>query len=238
MLFFTVPLAIIAASALIWLILFPFIPRMDTEILVGPILFLIAFGLGAFFTTWQYLPNDHIHVLSREGEVFGIKREDPYFMAEWTTWDKLTINTRSRVSFFEVPEQKPGQPVVSPPTLKTQDEIPVVVHAKVEWQPKVDTDEIVEKMFQDVLRHREQSSVGYALWVGHVSKNVREAMEDCGVNLHSSERSLDINEADHPYKQCIMETSARYSEFAKIIDIDITEVDRDREIVIIDDRGA
>ena len=158
-------------------------------------------------------------------------------LAEWSPWDTTTINTRSRVSFFEVPEQKPGQPVVLPPTVKTEDEIPVVIHAKVEWQPKTDTDDIVERMFQDVLRHRHQSSVGYALWVSHVSKNVREAMEDCGNNLYSSERSVDVNSASHPYKQCIMEASGKYSQFAVISDIDITEIDKDREIVIIDNRS-
>lgn len=188
--------------------------------------------IGSFFTVWYYLPNDHVDVLTREGEIFEIKREDPYFMGEWVPWDTVSINTRTRNSFFNLPEQSGDQPVLKPPTVPSSDGIPLRIYARVAWRPDTSTDSKVENLYQGYIRHRKQSKVGYAIWHSYTGPKTRDAMEDCGNQIRSYETPESVSDSEHPYMECLFRKLEISAPLAIVEDIEIIEIDRDPETIL------
>lgn len=138
---------------------------------------------GLTFSSMKRVPEDHIRVLSRSGEIFRVLDSGQHFVWEIVPYNSHNISRRWRSSSFLPAEGETRDGLQEPLTAETENGKKYKVNLTVEWRLKSDG-EYVNMAWHAVRRHaRENDTPGAKLedrlWHKETASIVKETLESC-----------------------------------------------------------
>ena len=163
----------------------------------------LIMGVIGTATSIKRIPEDHVRILSRGGEVFRVLDDGYHYMWEIIPYDEYNLSRRWRTSSFTPAE---GETVdgIQWPIIIEEDGRDRGVNVTVDWRIKSDG-EYIESAWQSIRRHsRENNNPGAKLedrmWHKEVAPSVRDAVAQCseeeGYVFYKAKTTSDFNEIE------------------------------------------